>query len=224
MRLSVLFSGILILAAGILTYAAPYGTPRTFLDIERRSETSQQSHHHVTGSTSAPAAGSHTGSHTGSNTGSNGGSNPSTGPSDTGTGRVVTIITRNLHSSTQTGPAAPAFVQHWAVMVGDRYYELAADRNSPHGSSLLGAQITLNVGTAPLTATNPWAVSRSKGRTTYSDDVIHQKAQAVIDTMSHRGYNLRDNNCQDFANQLSACIVNVDVTPEEHKSRCCIVV
>jgi len=216
MRLSVLFSGILILAASILTYAAPYGTPRTFLDIERRSSSSQQLHHHVTDSTSAPAAGSHDGgSH-------EGGSHDGTGPSDTGTGRVVSIITRNLHSSTQTGPAAPTFLQHWAVMVGDSYYELVTDRNSAHGSSLLGAQITLHVGTAPPTAPNPWGVPRSKGRTTYTDEEIHQKAEAVIEAMSQRGYNLRDNNCQDFATQLLACIVNVDVSAEEHK-RCCII-
>jgi len=217
MRLSVLFSGILILAASILTYAAPHGTPRTFLDIERRSSSSQQSHQHATGSTSAPAAGSHEGE-------SHEGSNPSTGPSDTETGRIVTIITRNLLSSTQTGPAAPTSVQHWAVMVGNRYYELVADRHSAHGSSLLGAQIRLHTESSPLTAAVPWEVYRPKGRTTYSDEVIHEKAQAVIDAMSHRGYNLRDNNCQDFANRLSACIVNVGISPEEHKRRCCVIV
>lgn len=37
MRLSVLFSIIFVLAASMLTYAAPFGAPRTFPDIEQRS-------------------------------------------------------------------------------------------------------------------------------------------------------------------------------------------
>ena len=37
MRLSVLVSVIIVLAASMLTYAAPFGAPRTFLGIEQRS-------------------------------------------------------------------------------------------------------------------------------------------------------------------------------------------
>ncbi|KAF8329590.1 hypothetical protein F5887DRAFT_115667 [Amanita rubescens] len=37
MRLSVLASIIFVLAASMLTYAAPFGAPRTFPDIEQRS-------------------------------------------------------------------------------------------------------------------------------------------------------------------------------------------
>lgn len=37
MRFSVPVSIILVLAANMLTYAAPFGAPRTFPDIEQRS-------------------------------------------------------------------------------------------------------------------------------------------------------------------------------------------
>lgn len=40
MRPSILVSVILVLAASMLTYAAPYGPPQTFPDIYRRSPAS----------------------------------------------------------------------------------------------------------------------------------------------------------------------------------------
>ena len=61
MRFSTLFSGILVLAASILTYAAPYGTPETFLDIERRATQGQHSHYPPGGTGAGSASGSHDG-------------------------------------------------------------------------------------------------------------------------------------------------------------------
>lgn len=60
MRLSVLFSAILVLAASTLTYAAPYGTLGTFLDIEQRSG-AQEEHElqPIRGTGAASTSGSH---------------------------------------------------------------------------------------------------------------------------------------------------------------------
>ena len=59
MRLSVLFSSIIVLAASILvTYAAPYGTPGTILDIEQRSTSGSHSHHLPTTTSTVSASGS----------------------------------------------------------------------------------------------------------------------------------------------------------------------
>jgi len=205
MRLSLLFSGILVLAASILTYAAPYGTPRTFLDIEQRSSSGQQSHHvpHTTSTVTAS------------------GSNDGSEPSETGVGRQVHIITRPLagsHSPAASPP--PNLLRHWAVMVGGFYYELHINNEIPNeaacSASLHGQNIQMNVAHGP--PSSDWTGMQPKGWTHHTDAEIHQAGEDVMAAMSKKNYHILTNNCQDFATRLAKCIV----TPDP-KKRCVVV-
>jgi len=204
MRLSVLFAGFVVLAASILTYAAPYGTPQTFLDIEQRSSAEQHTPH-VT---------EHTG--VASTSGAVEGSSDPPSP-----GREVVIITRALAGSTESGSPPFNVFKHWAVLVGTRYYELYINNEVPNeeacSRSLHGANIRMNVVETGGTLGSQWKKKYHKGSTHHTDEEIHEAGSDVMRVMSAKNYHIINNNCQDFATKLAKCIVS-----SEPKKRCVV--
>jgi len=91
-----------------------------------------------------------------------------------GQGRQVLIISRPLEGS--GGGTFPwQRLRHWAVIVGDRYYELLPTDNAiPHvcSGSLHGSQIRLNVGFMPLDP-RTWTSMESRGWTNFDNEEIH---------------------------------------------------
>jgi len=218
MRLSVLVSIILVLAASILTYAAPFAAPRTFPDIEQRSlaqllePRSGRPQHSNKLSQPSPAPHSEHITGSASTTGTAG---PRTGTGSPDHGREVFIITRPLARSgfpgSGPGSTPPQIFTHWAVLVGSHYYELLLDHTHPNlatcgSGSLYGSQIRMNVGNAPVHSA--WTSMESKGWTHFSDEEIHTAGEEVIRRMSAHDYNIVLNNCQDFANKLARCLTN----------------
>ncbi|KAF8331535.1 hypothetical protein F5887DRAFT_1162654 [Amanita rubescens] len=207
MRLSVLASIIFVLAASVLTYAAPFGAPRTFPDIEQRSLAQLLE----------PRSGQNA-------------------SSAHDTQLMLNVIFRSrvvpLHRHIRTislavlaqgalgpghgqgsghGSTPPQIFTHWAVLVGSHYYELLLDHTHPNlatcgSGSLYGSQIRMNVGDAPVPSA--WTSMESKGRTHFSDEEIHTAGEEVIRQMSAHDYNIILNNCQDFANKLARCLTN----------------
>ncbi|KAF8343692.1 hypothetical protein F5887DRAFT_282753 [Amanita rubescens] len=219
MRLSVLASIIFVLAASVLTYAAPFGAPRTSPDIEQRSlaqllePRSGQSQHTKKPSRSSPPP--HSDHITGSASTRGTGTRSRSGSESPDRGREVFIITRPFSRSSVPGSGhgstPPQIFTHWAVLVGSHYYELLLDHTHPNlatcgSGSLYGSQIRMNVGDAPVPSA--WTSMESKGRTHFSDEEIHTAGEEVIRQMSAHDYNIILNNCQDFANKLARCLTN----------------
>jgi hypothetical protein len=116
---------------------------------------------------------------------------------------------------------------HWAVVVGDHYYELVFNREVPNeastSQSVQGQGIRLRVGNTPMPA--GWHALQHKGTTTWTDEQINaagefalannekallnnplHEAEQLITQMSARSYHILTNNCHDFANALIRCI------------------
>jgi hypothetical protein len=215
MRLSVLASIIFVLAASILTYAAPFGAPRTFPDIEQRSLAQLLEPRSGRNKPSRSSPPPHSDHITGSASTRGTGAEPRSGTGSPDHGREVFIITRPFARSSVpgSGPGGnpPQIFTHWAVLVGSHYYELLLDHTHPNlatcgSGSLYGSQIRMNVGDAPVHGA--WTSMESKGRTHFSDQEIRTAGEEVIRQMSAHDYNIILNNCQDFANKLARCLTN----------------
>jgi hypothetical protein len=204
MHLSVPISIILVLAASMLTYAAPFGASRTFPDIEQRSPAplfeprAERAQLLQSRSDPHPPPVPHP-QHVTGTSGTRNDCNPLSTRS-LREERQVHIITRPLEDS---GGSFLPWLTHWAVLVGSHYYEIIpTDNNIPNAcsGSLHGSHIRLNVGSVPLDRT--WTFMEPRGLTAFSDAEIHSAAQAVVDEMAAHDYNIFTNNCQGFATRL----------------------
>ncbi|KAF8343706.1 hypothetical protein F5887DRAFT_971739 [Amanita rubescens] len=216
MHLSVFVSVIAVLVSSLSTYAAPYGTPGTFLDIEQRSpaplfeplaergqllQPRADSEHHG----QVPAHQQHSSTTHPAETENEAG--PSPGPA-----RPVHLTSRSFSGSSTSGRNravdSPAMFGHWAVMVGDHYYELLFNHQVPNeastSQSVQGQGIRLNVGNTPMPA--GWREPEPQGTTTWTDAQIRTAAEQLITQMSSRSYHILTNNCHNFANDLIRCI------------------
>ncbi|KAF8338338.1 hypothetical protein F5887DRAFT_983268 [Amanita rubescens] len=219
MHLSVFVSVVLVLVSSLSTYAAPYGTPGTFLDIEQRSPAplfeplaergqllqprADQHHEQVRPQSQHSSIQPHS-----STTHEQPETEPHQGPA-----RPVYLTSRSFSGSSTSGRGravdSPGYLGHWAVVVGEHYYELLFNREAPNeattSQSVQGQGIRLNVGHTPLAAS--WrALQQPHGTTTWTDEEIHAAAEQLITQMSARSYHILTNNCHDFANALIRCI------------------
>ncbi|KAF8340834.1 hypothetical protein F5887DRAFT_978887 [Amanita rubescens] len=210
MHLSVFVSVVLVLVSSLSTYAAPYGTPGTFLDIEQRSQAPlfqlqpRADEHHVV--PAVPPQHQHSSVQPHSST-----THEHPGTENAAPARPVYLTSRAFSGSSTSGRNravdSPAVFGHWAVVVGNRYYELVFNREVQNeastSQSVQGQGIRLRVGSAPMVG---WHVPQLQGTTTWTDQQIHAAAVRLISQMSTRSYNILTNNCHDFANALIRCI------------------
>ncbi|KAF8340845.1 hypothetical protein F5887DRAFT_978919 [Amanita rubescens] len=220
MHLSVFVSVFLALVSSLSTYAAPYGTPGTFLDIDQRSPAPlfeplaergqllqpRADEHHVP---AVPPQHQHSSVQPHSSTTHE---HPGTENEASGPARPVYLTSRSFSGSSTSGRNravdSPGMFGHWAVVVGDHYYELVFNREVQNeastSQSVQGQGIRLRVGNTPMAA--GWHALQPQGMTTWTDEQIHAAAEQLITQMSARSYHILTNNCHDFANVLIRCI------------------
>jgi len=210
MHFSVFVSVILVLVSSLSTYAAPYGAPGTYLDIEQRSPAPLFEPLAERGQRLQPRA--DTTQHHASTQGHSSATQPET--ENAPPARQVFRTSRSFSASTSIGNDrcmdSPGLFGHWAVMVNGHYYELVFDRQVPNeastSQSVQGQGIRLRVGNTPMPAAQHWQTPELQGTTTWTDEQIRAAADQLIHQMSQHSYNILTNNCHHFANSLIRCI------------------